>query len=51
MTGRPVSVIRRVLDEHPEIRPKAVADLRPVFDMEAFRSLKTALQCECEVAQ
>ena len=51
VTRRPVSEIRRVLDEHPEILPAAVADLRPVFDLDAFRAIREALREQCEVAQ
>ena len=36
VTRRPVSDIERLLDEHPDIRPTAVADYRPVYDRDAF---------------
>ena len=36
LTGQPVSIIRRLLDEHPEIRPSATADEHEVFDRDAF---------------
>lgn len=39
LTGRPVSEVERLLDEHPNIRPTAVADYRPVYDREAFLRL------------
>ena len=44
LTGRPVSAIRGVLDEHPEIQPTAVADEREVFDRDTFLRLAALLQ-------
>lgn len=39
LTGRPVSALQAVIDEHPEIRPTATADYAPVFDRDAFLRL------------
>ena len=39
LTERPVSEIHHVLDEHPDIRPTAIADYRPVYDRDAFLKL------------
>jgi len=36
VTGQPVSAIRQLLDEHPEIQPLAVADQQPVYDRDAL---------------
>ncbi|SFJ26804.1 hypothetical protein [Planctomicrobium piriforme] len=36
LTGQPVSRLRHLLDEHPEIQPAAVADGRSVYDRDAF---------------
>jgi len=39
LTHRPVSEVEAILDEHPEIRPTAIADYRPVYDRDAFLRL------------
>ena len=39
LSGRPLSAIRRILDEHPEIQPAAVADGRDVYDRGAYLRL------------
>ena len=43
LTERPVSKIRDLLEEHPEILPTATADHFPVFDRDAFLSLLSIL--------
>ena len=43
LTKRSVSEIQSLLDEHPDIRPTAIADYRPVYDREAFLRLLVAI--------
>ena len=50
VTGLPVSEVRRILDEHPDIRPAAVADFRPVYDRDALRRFCEII-ASLEVAQ
>lgn len=51
ITGLPVSVIRRVLDENPAIRPSALADFRPVYGAEALDLFANAIRGHREVVQ
>lgn len=39
LSRKPLSMIRRLLDEHPEIQPAAVADGHEVFDRTAYLQL------------
>lgn len=52
LSNRPVSIIEQLLDEHPDIKPTAVADHRPVFDRTAYLRIIAALdQADAEAAQ
>ena len=44
LTGQPEPAIRRLLDEHPEIQPMAVADDLQVFDRDTFLRLSSLIQ-------
>ncbi|MFV0445445.1 MAG: hypothetical protein ACK5Q5_17845 [Planctomycetaceae bacterium] len=43
LTSRPVSLIRRILDEHPGIQPRAIADRQPIYDRTALASITSIL--------
>lgn len=44
LTRTPASVIRRLLVEHPEIQPAAIADGLEVFDRDGFLTLLALLE-------